>query len=256
MKSLSVNLSRPRTVHAYACAAAEEGEEEKGRVEDQARDDRVTWGSPFAADEPLRPSSSRPPSTKNARKGLGASPNIGGDEGGGNGNGPPGGGGGGLAVAAATPGASTTPRDNFVAHIKEKRRSTITSPNVDGHAGRERRSTRAVRAVAVPQGASAASAASAEAVTRRLVVPKRLRAGIDSCLEEACVTFRRSIRRSVLNYALLDAGQRNRLGEVQSNATAWISTIEESSHGMGAPEFSQKKFLSSSREKFNASPEP
>ncbi|CAM9985812.1 unnamed protein product [Scytosiphon promiscuus] len=43
-------------------------------------------------------------------------------------------------------------------------------------------------------------------------VPERLKAGVESRLEEACDAFRGSIRRAVLNYVLLDAGQRNRLG--------------------------------------------
>lgn len=43
-------------------------------------------------------------------------------------------------------------------------------------------------------------------------IPEALAEGVDICLEEACDTFRRSIRRAVLNYVLLDKGQRVRLG--------------------------------------------
>lgn len=43
-------------------------------------------------------------------------------------------------------------------------------------------------------------------------VPQGLKAGVETRLEEACDAFRGSIRRAVLNYVLLDAGQRDRLG--------------------------------------------
>lgn len=43
-------------------------------------------------------------------------------------------------------------------------------------------------------------------------VPDVLRAGVSECLDEACKAFRRSVRRAILNYVLLDAGQRHRLG--------------------------------------------
>lgn len=43
-------------------------------------------------------------------------------------------------------------------------------------------------------------------------IPEALAEGVDVCLEEACDMFRRSIRRAVLNYVLLDKGQRVRLG--------------------------------------------
>lgn len=43
-------------------------------------------------------------------------------------------------------------------------------------------------------------------------IPDVLRAGVSQCLDEACVAFCRSVRRAVLNYVLLDAGQRHRLG--------------------------------------------
>ncbi|CAM9601528.1 unnamed protein product, partial [Ectocarpus fasciculatus] len=43
-------------------------------------------------------------------------------------------------------------------------------------------------------------------------VPDGWRAGVETRLEETCEAFRASIRRAVLNYVLLDAGQRDRLG--------------------------------------------
>lgn len=43
-------------------------------------------------------------------------------------------------------------------------------------------------------------------------VPDGLKDGVQSCLEEACAAFRTSIRRAVLNYILLDGGQRDRVG--------------------------------------------
>lgn len=43
-------------------------------------------------------------------------------------------------------------------------------------------------------------------------IPEELKEGMQRCLDEACEVFRWSIRRSVLNYVLLDAGQRKRLG--------------------------------------------
>ncbi|CBJ27106.1 similar to Dynein heavy chain 3, axonemal (Axonemal beta dynein heavy chain 3) (Ciliary dynein heavy chain 3) [Ectocarpus siliculosus] len=43
-------------------------------------------------------------------------------------------------------------------------------------------------------------------------VPDGWKAGVEACLEETCEAFRASIRRAVLNYVVLDAGQRDRLG--------------------------------------------
>lgn len=43
-------------------------------------------------------------------------------------------------------------------------------------------------------------------------VPEGLREGVNNCLEGACEAFQRSVRRAILNYVLLDAGQRERLG--------------------------------------------
>lgn len=43
-------------------------------------------------------------------------------------------------------------------------------------------------------------------------IPEALKAGVESRLEETCCAFRTSIRRAVLNYVLLDARQRDRLG--------------------------------------------
>lgn len=43
-------------------------------------------------------------------------------------------------------------------------------------------------------------------------VPDGWKAGVETRLEETCEAFRASIRRAVLNYVLLDAGQRDRLG--------------------------------------------
>lgn len=49
-------------------------------------------------------------------------------------------------------------------------------------------------------------------VAGRDEVPDALKNGVGTCLDEACDAFRKSIRRAVLNYVLLDAGQRHRLG--------------------------------------------
>ncbi|CAM9159174.1 unnamed protein product, partial [Ectocarpus sp. 8 AP-2014] len=43
-------------------------------------------------------------------------------------------------------------------------------------------------------------------------VPDGWKSGVEARLEETCEAFRASIRRAVLNYVLLDAGQRDRLG--------------------------------------------
>lgn len=43
-------------------------------------------------------------------------------------------------------------------------------------------------------------------------IPEELKEVMQRCLDEACEVFQWSIRRSVLNYVLLDAGQRKRLG--------------------------------------------
>lgn len=43
-------------------------------------------------------------------------------------------------------------------------------------------------------------------------IPERFRAGVESRLGETCHAFQTSIRRAVLNYVLLDAAQRDRLG--------------------------------------------
>ncbi|CAB1120679.1 unnamed protein product [Ectocarpus sp. CCAP 1310/34] len=43
-------------------------------------------------------------------------------------------------------------------------------------------------------------------------LPGGWKAGVEARLEETCESFRSSIRRAVLNYVLLDAGQRDRLG--------------------------------------------
>lgn len=51
-------------------------------------------------------------------------------------------------------------------------------------------------------------------------VPDKLKVGVESRLEETCDAFRTSIRRAVLNYVLLDAGQRDRLGTYARRARA------------------------------------
>lgn len=71
------------------------------------------------------------------------------------------------------------------------------------------------------QGAGAAVFTDAAAVE----VPDALVEGINVCLEEACDTFRRSIRRAVLNYVLLDKGQRVRLGESDAVHTTTTTTL-------------------------------
>lgn len=48
-------------------------------------------------------------------------------------------------------------------------------------------------------------------------VPDGLKDGVESCLEEACAAFQTSIRRAVLNYILLDRGQRDRVGTSEAS---------------------------------------
>lgn len=55
----------------------------------------------------------------------------------------------------------------------------------------------------------------ASTLERIEAVPEGLKEGVQSCLDEACDAFRMSIRRAVLNYVLLDAKQRNRLGTLR-----------------------------------------
>lgn len=61
----------------------------------------------------------------------------------------------------------------------------------------------------VAAGAGAAAMATAAGMPE---IPDRFKAGVESRLGETSDAFQTSIRRAVLNYVLLDAGQRNRLG--------------------------------------------
>lgn len=110
----------------------------------------------------------------------------------GQGLGPPRGasdGGRGGASAVIFDGEAVAPRTNSAAAAIP----TIPTAAAQGKAG-ARAATREAAAVGMPE------------------VPDRFRAGVEFRLGETCDAFQTSIRRAVLNYVLLDPGQRNRLG--------------------------------------------
>lgn len=93
----------------------------------------------------------------------------------------------GKAVASQTASLAATP----------KQAATVAADKQQG----EQVTARGVAAV----GTAAAEGGMPE-------IPDRFRAGVVSRLAETCDAFQTSIRRAVLNYVLLDAGQRDRLG--------------------------------------------
>lgn len=154
--------------------------EKEGRKHGDKACDEDPWGPLEVDEQPPRPSSCQPSAAANAGRCLEFSSNLN------------------RGRRSAGCGAARGYSAVDERRVANSTKVPATSDKVDAHIG-ERRSTEAV--------------AAKRAAARQLGLPEGLRAGVASCLEDVCVTFRRSIRRAVLNYALLDAGQRNRLGE-------------------------------------------
>ena len=75
-------------------------------------------------------------------------------------------------------------------------------------------------------GVGGAVAAAAAAAAGMPEIPDCFRPGVESRLGETCAAFQTSIRRAVLNYVLLDAGQRDRLGTGRDAAGRANSLID------------------------------
>eukprot|EP00752_Nemacystus_decipiens_P012854 g11381.t1 len=107
-----------------------------------------------------------------------------------------GGGGRGGSAPVATDGEKVAPPAASTATATPTMKAAIVAP-------RRQEEGDTVKAGARARGAAAAGMPN---------IPERFRASLESRLGETCDAFQTSIRRAVLNYVLLDEGQRDRLG--------------------------------------------
>lgn len=134
----------------------------------------------FDIDEP--PSASRFPSSAHVAQGVESCTPRGGDDGV-------------VGVGATNRGVLNAARTTAI---------TMSGATTNNHKGKKR---------------PAVTTATAGSIGEHVEVPGVFKERVEAFLEEACSAFRGSVRRAVLNYVLLDRGQRHRLGTFSRGQT-------------------------------------